>query len=76
MNLWELDFYVEEGVLIPRGDTEILVEEVLKIYKKMKKNIVCDLCSGAGAIGISLANYRKNINVDLIDYYPIPEKVT
>ena len=37
---------------------------------------VCDLCCGSGAIGISLAHYKENIEVDLIDYYPIPEKVT
>ena len=31
---------------------------------------------GSGAIGISLAHFRQNIKVDLIDYYPIPEKVS
>lgn len=71
-----IDFYIEEGVLIPRGDTEILVEEVLKHIKEDEEKEVCDLCCGSGAIGISLATLRQNIKVDLIDYYPIPEKVT
>ena len=71
-----LDFYVEEGVLIPRGDTEILVEEVLKHISDDEKLDVCDLCSGSGAIGISLAYYRKNINVDSIDYFEKPKEIT
>lgn len=71
-----IDFYVEEGVLIPRGDTEILVDEVLKNISDEDEKEVCDLCCGSGAIGISLAHLRKNIKVDLIDYYPVPEKVT
>ncbi|MBC2458035.1 MULTISPECIES: peptide chain release factor N(5)-glutamine methyltransferase [Clostridium] len=71
-----IEFYVEEGVLIPRGDTEILVDEVLKIIEENQEMQICDLCSGSGAVGISLAHFRQNIKVDLIDYYPIPEKVS
>lgn len=71
-----LDFNVEEGVLIPRGDTEILVEELLSIIKNEDELNVCDLCSGSGAIGISLACYREKINVEEIDFYEIPEKIT
>lgn len=71
-----LDFLVKEGVLIPRGDTEILVEEVLKLMDEEKTYEVCDLCSGSGAIGISLAHFRKNITVDEIDLFPVPEEVT
>lgn len=71
-----IDFYVEEGVLIPRGDTEILVSEVLENIEENEQKQLCDLCCGSGAIGISLAHLRKNIKVDLIDYYPIPQKVT
>jgi release factor-specific protein-(glutamine-N5) methyltransferase len=71
-----VDFYVEEGVLIPRDDTEILVEEVLKNIEENELIQVCDLCCGSGAIGIALAYFRQNIIVDLIDYYPIPEKVS
>ena len=71
-----IDFYVEEGVLIPRGDTEILVDEVLKNIQEDEEKSICDLCSGSGAIGIALARFRQNIKVDLIDNYPIPEKVS
>lgn len=70
------DFDVEEGVLIPRGDTEILVEEILSIINEDDEINLCDLCSGSGAIGISLAMNRKNIKVDEIDNFDIPEKVT
>ena len=71
-----IDLHVEEGVLIPRDDTELLVDEVLKNIKEDSEMQVCDLCCGSGAIGISLAYLRKNIKVDVLDYYPIPEKVT
>ena len=71
-----LDFHVQEGVLIPRGDTEILVEETLKTIEDDREYTVCDLCCGSGAIGISIAYLRENTKVDLIDYYDIPERVT
>ncbi|WP_294154422.1 peptide chain release factor N(5)-glutamine methyltransferase [uncultured Clostridium sp.] len=71
-----IDLHVEEGVLIPRDDTELLVEEVLKNIGEDEEKQVCDLCCGSGAIGISIAYLRKNIKVDVLDYYPIPEKVT
>lgn len=71
-----IDLHVEEGVLIPRDDTELLVEEVLKNIGEDEEMQVCDLCCGSGAIGISLAHLRRNIKVDVLDYYPIPEKVT
>ena len=71
-----LNFDVKEGVLIPRGDTEILVEEVLKLMNEEESYEVCDLCSGSGAIGISLAHFRNNITVDEIDYFDVPEQIT
>lgn len=71
-----IDFLVEEGVLIPRGDTEILVEETLKHIDEEEEIDVLDLCCGSGAIGLSMASYRKNIKVDLVDLYDMPERVT
>ena len=62
-----LEFYVDENVLIPQPDTEILVEEVIQIIKKENKNSVLDLCTGSGAIAIAIANYVPNIKIVVSD---------
>ncbi|HHZ00866.1 MAG TPA: peptide chain release factor N(5)-glutamine methyltransferase [Sedimentibacter sp.] len=64
-----LDFYVREGVLIPRSDTEILVERVLEIAKERfrGKIKILDLGTGSGAIGVSLAYNLKNSFVTCLD---------
>ncbi len=50
----DLKFKVGEGVLVPREDTEVLVNESLKYLKSVKSPKVIDLCSGSGCIAISL----------------------
>ena len=57
-----LNFYVDENVLIPQPDTETLCEEVINDYKEKKCEIL-DLCTGSGAIAISLAKYINESNI-------------
>lgn len=63
----KLNFYVNENVLIPRQDTEILVEQVIEIAQKTKAKKILDLCTGSGAIAVSLAKYLPNCEITAID---------
>ena len=56
---WDSEFYVGEGVLIPRSDTERTVE--LALERIPQGSVVYDLCCGSGCIGISILRSRKDI---------------
>ena len=69
-NFYGYDFIVNEDVLIPRYETEELVENVLYRYDEHfggKKVTVCDLATGSGCIAISLALEEKNMSVIATD---------
>jgi len=62
-----IKFYIDENVLIPRPETEILVENVLKLLDKNKKLIGLDIGIGSGAIAISLLKNRENLTMYGVD---------
>ncbi|MDB4039863.1 peptide chain release factor N(5)-glutamine methyltransferase [Methylophilaceae bacterium] len=64
---YDMKFYINSNVLIPRQDTELLVDLIIKEYDKQKKIDILDLGTGSGAIGIVLGNKFKNANILLSD---------
>lgn len=65
-----LKFFVAEGILIPRPDTEVLTEFVIEKAKKIKNAEILDLCTGSGAIAVSVAKYVKDSKVLAVDFSP------
>lgn len=63
------EFFVGEGVLIPRPETEILVEYALDFLKDKENPVVFDLCSGSGCIAISVAKALKNVTVYAVEKF-------
>ena len=67
-NFWKRDFKLNEEVLDPRQDTEVLITAVLKYYSnKFDKLDILDLGSGSGCIGLSLLEELKYSNVSFLD---------
>ncbi|MBC2579877.1 peptide chain release factor N(5)-glutamine methyltransferase [Clostridium sp. DJ247] len=62
-----LSFLVKEGILIPRPDTEILVEQTIDEIRENNFKTVCDVCTGSGAIGVSIAKLVEDIKVSCCD---------
>ena len=63
-------FAVGEGVLIPRSETEVLVEHTVKRLKKYRFPTVYDLCAGSGCIGLSIKKMLPDARVFLIEKSP------
>ena len=67
-NFWKRDFKLNEEVLDPRQDTEVLITAVLKYYSnKFDKLDILDLGSGSGCVGLSLLEELKYSNVSFLD---------
>ena len=64
---WKYEFYVNKNVLIPRPDTEIIIEEVLKITKEKTTKKLLDVGTGSGCLIISILNERPNFYGKAID---------
>lgn len=72
-----MEFIVDESTLIPRPETEELVEETMALTNDIPGEdiSVLDLCTGSGCIGIALAHYDKRIKVVLADINPACIKI-
>ena len=70
---WEfmgLPFHVGEGVLIPRGDTEVLVETILEKQQSEPMKSILDIGTGSGCIPVSLGHYGKFEQIMAVDISP------
>ena len=64
---WSRDFHVSRDTLIPRPESELLVEELLKLTKKQETTKILELGTGCGAISISIALELNNSLVTALD---------
>ena len=68
-DFYGIPFKVGPGVLIPRADTETLVEKALELIKDKKEPLVLDLCCGSGCIGIAIAKNRPDAKIVAVEKY-------
>jgi release factor glutamine methyltransferase len=66
-DFYDLTFLVGKGVLIPRPETEILVDFALENLKDIENPVVFDLCAGTGCIGLTIAKHIPNASVYLLE---------
>jgi release factor glutamine methyltransferase len=74
-HFWNDSFYISKGVLIPRPETESIVERALKVIKEHSFSSMADVCTGTGCIGLSLKKEIPSLRVCLIDLHEIPFQV-
>jgi len=67
---WSRTLEVTPDVLIPRPDTEILVEEVLKLFGREEKVRILEIGTGSGAISVALASELAQVSITAIDFSP------
>lgn len=66
-DFYKYSFKVGEGVLIPRPETELLVDFAIDKIQKNKFEIIFDLCCGSGCVGLSVAKACPNVKVYCMD---------
>ena len=64
---WKYEFRINDKVLIPRPDTEIIIEQVLSLYKKKNKINFLDIGFGSGCILLSILKERKDFKATGVD---------
>ena len=66
-DFWKYKFKVDKNVLIPRPETELIVEQALKILPKLSNKNILDIGTGSGCIIISIIKERENCKATAID---------
>ena len=66
-DFWKYKFQVDKNVLIPRPETEIIIEQALKNLSKLSKKNILDIGTGSGCIIISIIKERENCKATAID---------
>lgn len=61
------DFYVDERVIIPRPETELLVDEAIKLCAAEKNPVMCDIGTGSGCIAIAIAKHMPHARITAVD---------
>ena len=69
-DFYGLSFFVGEGVLIPRNETEQIADEACNFLRNKKDKVIFDLCTGSGCIGLSVAANNPDCKVYLADISP------
>ena len=67
-SFWDYEFYVDKNTLIPRPDTEVVIEEILRVTKHKSKISILDIGVGSGCILLTILKKRKNfygVGVDI-----------
>ena len=66
-NFCGFEYKIGRGVLIPRPETELLVEKTVELIKNIKSPVIYDLCAGSGCIGLTLARLVPSSSVFLFE---------
>ena len=72
---WKYKFFVNKDVLIPRPETELIIEQTLSILSKKSKKNILEIGTGSGCVAISLIKERPNCRIVAIDKSPKAIKV-
>lgn len=65
--IYNEEYYVKPGILIPRPDTETLIEESIKVIHKYRYNTLLDMCTGSGVVAISTVKNSGIKKADMVD---------
>lgn len=76
VSFYSKEFFIKEGVLIPRPETELLIDKACEIIKKFEIKKIYEIGVGSGVISIMLALKNKDINIIATDISPIALEVT